>query len=427
MNDFIYVVPTHRFVQQEFLEGFFKEVDFANNVMHYNGPLVLFEDNFENINKPALEEYKKKYPNVEVLYITRSVVIEVYDKIKNYLKANMKNIFEKLYPNCNVNYGNVFNRIFIFAQILKTDKIIRRDSDCLIDNNGTMDVFPINIELQRLGKQIDGKTVMIVGGGYKGKYNLDIEDLILPNNDYTLVKELFTCMSIPEEHHDDIVNEEILGNNVPFVEDFIDNDSRAYPECGNVALYKLNEYFPAPTQDFILGSDYFFIDVAVHTKLNVTYHNRAVVHKHTSDRSATVKKIENYWFGFMELIDSQIFYRYFYDTVLEKYDFNNILYDQQVDIICNGMQEAYQHYTMEMMQIREQKQNELFKLLSKLTRKEIKECLSNLEIRKEEVYDINNREIQLHIDLIKYWKDFSNIINENIDNLYNLVLEKCKL
>ena len=427
MFDFIYTIPTHRPIGEEFVNGFFKEVDYANKTLKKNGALVVFEDNNEPINKNVLTKYKQIYPDVQLFYIEKQRVFKFYDKIKNKLSDNDQKVFEKLYPNKNVNYGNVFNRIFLFAQLFKAKVIIRRDSDCLIDNNGEFDVFPIKIELDRIGKQIEDKTVYIVGGGYKGKYNLDIDDLIKDGNDYTLVKELFTCMSIPAEHHDDIIEEEILGNNVDFVEDFIDNDSRAYPECGNVSLYKLHEYLPAPSQDFILGSDYFFIDVAVHTKLNVTYHNRAVIHKHTSDRSASKEKVRNYWYGLMQLIDSQIFYRHFYDSYLEKVNFNTYSKTQQVDYIVQNMQKAYQEFVQKFDDYREEKLSSLLNLLQKTTRPEIKNSILELTQTKTQIYNITNVSILEHIKLIETWQRVSNVISQISVNYVSEVINKSKI
>ena len=62
-------------------------------------------------------------------------------------------------------------------------------------------------------------------------------------NDYPLLKELFIYMLIPKEHHDDIIREEIIENNKEHIRDYIDIDSKAYPECGNVGFTNFLNYY----------------------------------------------------------------------------------------------------------------------------------------------------------------------------------------
>ena len=192
-------------------------------------------------------------------------------------------------------------------------------------------------------------------------------------------------------------------------------------------MYKLHEYLPAPSQDFILGSDYFFIDVAVHTKLNVTYHNRAVIHKHTSDRSASKEKVRNYWYGLMQLIDSQIFYRHFYDSYLEKVNFNTYSQKQQVDYIVQNMQMAYQEFVEKFDDYREEKLSSLLNLLQKTTRPEIKNSILELTQTKTQIYNITNVSILEHIKLIETWQRVSNVISQISDNYVSEVINKSKI
>jgi len=195
---------------------------------------------------------------------------EVYDKVAKYLSKDAFQIFQKLYPSNQVNYGNIFNRIFVFSVLLGVDVIHRRDSDVLISSEDPV-LYPIFKEMEYIGKQTNNQTIYICGGGYTGEYNLDIESFI-ENDDYTKIKQLFKCMSIPDEHHDDIIEIEMLQKRrIVNVEKILIN-AGDYPECGNVSVYKLHRYFPSPTQDLILGSDYFFIDMAIHGKLSLAYH-----------------------------------------------------------------------------------------------------------------------------------------------------------
>jgi len=108
-----------------------------------------------NINLDEIKEVAKKYKNVRYMYINRRDVVYIYDLIYNDLPQSSKDIFKKLYPGANVNYGNVFNRIFIFAILLGADKIHRRDSDVLIDIDVNENrVYPIDVEMTYLGKKL---------------------------------------------------------------------------------------------------------------------------------------------------------------------------------------------------------------------------------------------------------------------------------
>lgn len=418
MFNHIYAIPVHREIGEHFLRDYFDEVSFANKKMNAEVPLVVFEDNVSCVNKKAIEEMKKEYPEVKVVYFSREDTVQAYNLIQTKLKDEHKRVFKKLYPNEHVNYGNVFNRIFIFAMLMQADRIHRRDSDILIDRSIHGEkVYPIENELHYLGKEIEGKIVYLCGGGYKGKYNLDIESLI-EDGDYKLVRELFTCMSIPEAHHDDIINDEILGNNKPFEQDKVRFDSRDYPECGNISLYKLHRYFPSPVQDYILGSDYFFIDMAVHSKLHVTYHNRAVIHSYTTERKVNLRKVYNYWKGFLMLIDSQIFYRNYYEKFIDHKNYNEMNFETHIGEGVNDMEAFLTDFCENYMEQRKDKLLSCINLLRKAKDSQLKETadmLNNPEICTE-ILRLTEQSIKEHMELIKAWSDIAAVCDSIKDS-----------
>ncbi len=407
----VYAIPTHRLMEKKNVRDYFTEVEYCIKTLNEECILVFFEDTEEYKSKEVINNVGKEYPKVNYMYINRNDTRKIFDIIFSQLSDNAKKIFKKIYPNENVNYGNIFNRIFIFSILLGAEKIIRRDSDVLIENTPKGKVFPIKNEINLLGKTNNNKIIYICGGGYKEKYDLDIDSLIRNNGkDYSLVRELFSCMSIPEEHHDDIINEEILNNNIPFEKDNIDYDSKAYPECGNVGIFKLHEYFPSSCQDFILGSDYFFIDVAIHTKLNVVYHNRAVIHRHTKDRKSEYQKVYNYWKGFLMLIDSQIFYRNFYEKYLDNEDFNNYEYiHDNIKKITKNMELELNKYFKDDVYYRQQKMNECLKVLKKSDDNNIKEISEKLKDEFDFILNYTQKSIEEHIELIKNWKEICDV------------------
>lgn len=411
----IYAIPTHRRMDKKNINDYFGEVSFASNKYVPDCLLVFFEDGDMNTNLEKIKDVAKNYKNVRYMYINRRDVVYIYDLIYNDLPQSSKNIFKKLYPRANVNYGNVFNRIFIFAMLLGADNIHRRDSDVLIDIdlNGNR-VYPIDVEMTYLGKKVDNRIIYICGGGYKEKYNLDIDGLVKDNGkDYSLVKKLFSCMSIPESSHDIIINEEILDNNRLFISDVINSDSGCYPECGNVSLYKLFRHFPSSTQDFVLGSDYFFIDVAEYTNLNICYHNRAVIHRHTNDRKKDRHKVYNYWKGFLMLIDSQMYYHLFYNSYLD----NKIidLCDPErkwfLDFI-DSMKYNFNIFKKEYYEVRKNKLSDTFDVLSQAEDEYILSSLDGLASEVDSIIEYTNSSIEDHIKLMMEWENIVKVIDK---------------
>lgn len=411
----IYAIPTHRKMDKKNINDYFSEVNFANDKYGQDCLLVFFEDVDMNINLDEIKEVAKKYKNVRYMYINRRDVVYIYNLIYNDLPQSSKDIFKKLYPGANVNYGNVFNRIFIFAILLGADKIHRRDSDVLIDIDANENrVYPIDVEMTYLGKKADDRIIYICGGGYKEKYDLDIEGLIKDNvKDYSLVKKLFTCMSIPETSHDIIIDEEILDNNKLFISDVINLDSGCYPECGNVSLYKLFRYFPSSTQDFVLGSDYFFIDVAEYTDLNICYHNRAVIHRHTNNRKKDRNKVYNYWKGFLMLIDSQMYYHLFYNSYLDnkKIDLCDPERKWFIDFM-DSMKCNFDLFKKEYYKVRKNKLSDTFDVLSQAEDEYILSCLDGLASEVDSIIKYTNSSIEDHIKLMIEWIDIVTVIDE---------------
>lgn len=158
----IYAIPTHRKMDKKNINDYFSEVSYANEKFGQDCLLVFFEDVDENINLDEIKAIGENYKNVRFKYINRRDVVYIYDRIYKKLPQSSKDIFRKLYPGANVNYGNVFNRIFIFAILLGADKIHRRDSDVLIDIDvNNRKVYPIDIEMAYLGKRANDRTIYI--------------------------------------------------------------------------------------------------------------------------------------------------------------------------------------------------------------------------------------------------------------------------
>jgi hypothetical protein len=128
-------------------------------------------------------------------------------------------------------------------------------------------------------------------------------------------------MSIPEEFHDEIIEVDVLQKN-HVGRDIITPDADDFPHCGNVSLFELHKYLPCSPQNLVIGSDCFFIEITALSKLSLALHSRAVLHRHTSDRNLEYSNVKRYWLGFLMYIDSQIFYRKFYEKYVIGKDYN---------------------------------------------------------------------------------------------------------
>lgn len=400
----IYCVPTHRLIEEEFLNGFFMEVEFANKKYNANYPLIIFEDNISEVNKTAIYKMKQKFNEVNVYYITRQHVLEIYEKITDSLSEKNATIFRKIYPNNTVNYGNVLNRIFVFSLLFGADYISRRDSDVVVtvDVNGQKR-YPIENEIDYLGKNINNKIIYVCGGSYTGKYSLDIESFIC-NNDYTNIKKIFSCMSIPEEFHDEIIQEDVL-QNYKDGRDVVMPDAKNFPHCGNISLFELHKYFPCSPQDLAIGSDCFFYEVTGLSNLSLAYHSRAVLHKHTNDRKKEFSNIKRYWLGFLMFIDSEIFYRNFYKRYVIGKDFINSDLKSISKEMATNMKTFLDIWKEEFKEIRNKKHMDCVTLLKESNDNDIV-CVAR-ELEENPIFDelmtITEDSVREHAALIAIW------------------------
>lgn len=415
MYKHLYCVPTHRLISREIMKGFFEEVQFANNKYEVNCPLVIFEDSEEEIHKELLCKLGESYKNIDVYYITRNVVRSIYDEIASYLGESEKDIFGKLYPNTKVNYGNVLNRMFIFSFIFGAQSISRRDSDVIVRREvDGKELFPIEYELKYLGNKFNDKTVYVCGGGYNGKYGLDIESFV-KGNDYTCLKKIFTLMSIPEEFHDEIIEVDVLQNGGVFQDNII-LDADNFPHCGNIGYYKMHEYFPCSPQDLVIGSDSFITELTALSKLNLALHSRAVYHKHTAERKE-YSNSKRYWLGFLMYIDNQTFYRCFYNRHIVDHDFNNDNFKDLSKELSGEMNGLLGEMKKNFVDHRRKKCSECIALLKQSSDENIVCIAEEFEAEGiiEEVIKTTNESVKQHAELIVCWEkvvDISKMLGE---------------
>lgn len=412
MFEHIYCIPTHRVINKPNLNDFFLEVKYANSLKN-DIPLVIFEDNDKQINKELISEYSKKYKDVKVVYVTRETTKKVYGIIRSKLSDKAAKSFDLLYPNSHVNYGNVLNRIFIFADLMCANYITRRDSDILIevDENGEK-IYPIKYELDLLGKKNNEDTdIIICGGGYKGEYSIDIGSFV-DGDDYSRVKKMFSCISIPEEFHDEIIEKDILQiygdqNNVV-------TEDADFPHGGNIGLYDLHHYLPCSPQNDVLGSDYFITEISSFLGLGLAYHNRYVIHKHTKERKKDHNEIKRYWKSFIAYVDTQNFYREFYERYILSGKYDGLSLADSMKSVPDDMTEFLKIFHVECSDMRLEKYNESLEFLSSSSDNEIVSIEEEFKKDKtdSEIFVETERSINDHIKLLSNWSEIISVCDK---------------
>lgn len=313
MYDRAYFVPTHRPITAEAGERHFLEVQHARRNCGVDLPLIVVDDG--STNASAMRDWAAKFRDVPAYYFTSDEVTAVYDAVAARLPKAARDALRQLYPDGHINYGRVYNKIYVLAAALGARQVHRRDSDTYAQvvrrNDQDSYLFPVELEVELLDKQVEGRPVWLVGGGYTGKWSIDIDHLIV-DPDTRDLRRFFNCLSIPEEEHDVVLHEHIRGNSAPYQSDKLEVDSNKEPDCGNMAMVEVFEHLPCSPVRYALGGDYFTFACLIEANLGRVYHNRAVVHAHTPCRYDNREKLFGYWRATAALVVYQDFYRAYF-------------------------------------------------------------------------------------------------------------------
>lgn len=313
MYERAFFVPTHRPIEATALERQFQEVAHANQVCGALMPLVVVDDGVSN--RDALAAAARRFPRVHAYYFTTAEVLSLYGAVAERLSPEQARVFRKVYPDGRINYGNVYNKMFVLAALFGARQIHRRDSDTYAQTvtrgEERAELFPVELELEWLSKRTPCGKVLLVGGGYTGKWSIDIDHLI-QDPDTTHIRRFFDTLSIAEEEHDIVLHEHIHGNSASYEGDVLEPCSVKEPDCGNMAMAEVFEYIPCSPVAYALGGDYFTHASIIECGLGRIYHNRAVVHAHSPCRYDQPEKLFVYWRATACLVVYQHFHRAFW-------------------------------------------------------------------------------------------------------------------
>lgn len=252
----LYVIPTNRLVLNA-AESLCKEIC---STSEKNNTIIILDNSEKSIFEQNLMDMKKLTKKYDInIYVSgleqqKKLVREIEDALK------CADLDELLIP-YGVDYGKVFNMIYLYTVLLGEESFHRRDSDCLVEQINNEKDYPIHRELDFLGKTVDeikndisiieevvfddDKELLIVGSDYFGDWNLDLSEIINENKE--ALYEFFDLMSIPHDAIQKQIDDKYAGTNENRMERPILKTSFSvpqYPDCGNVSMKTIFKYLP---------------------------------------------------------------------------------------------------------------------------------------------------------------------------------------
>lgn len=438
----MYVIPTHRKCFDA-INSAYEEIKYLRKLNAVDITLVLLDNSKQDIfesNERYLRKLKSEIPTYHVsLNDMNKIIYEVSKKVS----INYEQLKEMLLPD-KTDYGKIYNFIYIIATILKVDRFYRRDSDC---SNKLLDKrrYPIIIENEYLGKNVnnilnksiqeehikytENEKVCIVGSGYEGNWDLDMEEIVLKNPN--AMKELMKICSIDEEIIDEQYNlkyiqEEKEATGLPIISTIFE-PSHAI-ECGNMGMSEVYQYLCNFIGEYGIGFDYHVGFISSLCKVPIIYHKNKNTHIHDENRRKDIN-LFNYWKGILKMVD---FDNYHYEFI--KGNYTNIICKENnrleaIKSSCNKLlpdllEEILDKYDREK---RINIFNEIIEKVLEPTDIEIyKEIAKYLDNIKYDLIDELNYDYKLSIQLQRNWPTIISALNDIDNNVIYEILTSVK-
>lgn len=396
----VYCVPTNRRLNENFFL-FCDEVKHAIQEYDRKISFLVTDDMKTTENYEFIVQIAKQYPEIEFYYFNKESMTKLLSKLIEQMPKSKQDILKSLLPKEEINYGNTLNREFILAMLLNSDMLFRRDSDVWIQNIEGKSLYPIDEEMKYLGK--DGNY--IIGSGYTGKWGINLDDIV-KDGDYTLYADMMCCMNIPRDYVKYIIEDEFI-KTAHYEGDWINYQSAAYPQCGNVSFYKMFQGIPCSPAAEIIATDYFLQELCYELEFGIGYHARTVKHRHTKERADQKIKILEYWKRVAMWIDMENVYKGFVKKIEPYKDVTNM--EELNHYVLSYMK----NLSVENSEMDEMRHNRYMQFVDVMRRVglPIYNEAANFLIQKEEGihYFVTQTKYQ-HEELLEVWPDFVNII-----------------
>ncbi len=404
MVNYVYFVPTNRLLGEN-VRSFCEEARHAMDTYQIALSFVVTDDCTEKDNRNYVQKLAEEYVELPFYYFDRQRTTELLKQVFQEFSPDIRKRLNCLLPKREINYGNTLNREFILAILLNSRYMMRRDSDVHIVNENGQNLYPIDMEVSYLGKEHKGRTNYIIGSGYRGKWGIDIDDIVV-NNDFTLFKALMQCMNIPADFLDTIIEDEFIKTS-RYDGDNVNYQSAAYPQCGNIGYYNLFRAIPCSPAADIIATDYFLLETAYETGLNVGYHTRTVLHKHTKERTEYKRNIMEYWERVAMWVGMELVYKSFVKKM------QPVDYELESTEQCKKYNRYIQSYfkgtnikNAELSSIRKERYADFIDVILKFKKPVYREVAENLRREENRIHEAVTQSFDMHLDLLEIWPDF---------------------
>ena len=191
----LFVIPTHRHCLKA-IDSIIREMQIFKEKNKGELSLAILDNGDTTVsmsNRNYLNTIKAKH-GFEIYYIDTGHMEKLSNCIAREIGIDEKEMGELLIPR-KIDYGKIFNLIYLVSMVLNADNLHRRDSDCYFDENCQEEEYSINEENKYLGKAInrviedgelevidevnfrDNEKIVIVGSNYVGNWNIDLHEL----------------------------------------------------------------------------------------------------------------------------------------------------------------------------------------------------------------------------------------------------------
>lgn len=433
-SDFMrmFVIPTHR-VCFEAIESFKTEIVYFQKETNEDAIFVLLD----NGNTDNYQANQKFLSNIEFPCPKYHISLKDMNSIARYISKKLGNDISQLLMPYEVDYGKIFNYIYIIGILFKVSGIHRRDSDCqLLTLN--MQNMPICMETRFLGQsvfkarndlsvdeQIDyslDEKVYMVGSGYLGDWDLDMKAIVEKNPD--ALKYLMKICNIEESVIADEYNkkygnsDEHITESLPILTSIFDTSHAL--ECGNTSLTEIYDYIPNFIGKNGVGFDYHTNFVAFECKVPMVYHYNKIYHIHDKFRHHDIKPL-NYWKGIIKMVD---FDNYHYSMITHN-DFTKMCNGKYgidtIKRISNKILPDILQYRFEKLERNKRIQNidEItHKILMESHISEYEQIGKCLDLEKEKILLELDEEYAHSIELQRKWSDIVEVIRDTDPTVY---------
>jgi hypothetical protein len=369
------------------------EIDYWYTLSGQVIPLFVLDSGnpgIEHENRQLVNEVADQYPHLSINHIRFSLQEEIVRKLL--ASGGIDSSLADFIVPRTTNYGAVMNKIAVFASMLGSQFIHRRDSDTSLQPDCPS---PLEFEILALDKvRKPGATPVAAGSGYIGEWSMDLKPFIQVNPE--LFSTFWSCLGVHKDLHDAIykkLDDESRATYHNDAIDYTDKDGFFLPDAGNVALSNFYQWFPCLPSN-AMSSDYSWFRFARGLGLPMIYHQRRVVHEYHKERG---DNIETYLTSLLKYCDLRPIY-----TELEnQIEAKRLAGDRELALnpqrtIATMLQQLAEKNS-------EQRMEKLFRFLDCFISARYSAWADNAKKSLSDIYRECNQDYQNHSNLLLQW------------------------